>query len=90
MPLWFALGIGAMFTLVYMVAQADRKENLLIQALPIAFVSGLVTAGLLVVVFLDNPYSGGNGSINPTEMTRTLERIDHGVNAPCDARGHPT
>jgi hypothetical protein len=90
MPLWFALGIGAMFTLLYMVAQADRKENLLIQALPIAFVSGLVTAGLLVVVFLDNPYSGGNGSINPTEMTRTLERIDHGVNAPCDARGHPT
>ena len=59
-------------------------------ALPIAFVAAIITAGLLVVVFLDNPYSGGNGSINPTEMTRTLVRIDHGVNAPCDARGHPT
>ena len=88
-PLWFALGIGAMFTLAYMVAQADRKENLLIQALPIAFVSGLVTAGLLVVVFLDNPYSGGNGSIRPTEMISSLQRIDHGVQAPCDEHGHP-
>jgi hypothetical protein len=89
LPLWFALGIGAMFTLGYMVAQADRKEGLLIQALPIAFVSGLVAAGLLVVVFLDNPYAGGNGSIKPTEMSRTLERIDHGVQAPCDEHGHP-
>jgi len=90
MPLWFALGIGATLTLAYMVVQADKRESLLIQAIPIAFVAALVTAGLLVVVFLDNPYSGGNGSINPTEMTRTLKRIDHGVNAPCDARGHPT
>jgi hypothetical protein len=90
MPMWFALGIGATFTLAYMVAQADKREGLFIQALPIAFVAALVTAGLLVVVFLDHPYTGGNGSIKPTEMSRTLTRIDHGVNAPCDERGHPT
>jgi hypothetical protein len=89
-PMWLALGIGATLTLAYMVVQADKRETVVIQAIPIAFVAAIVTAGLLVVVFLDNPYSGGNGSINPTEMTRTLERIDHGVNAPCDARGHPT
>ncbi len=90
MPLWLALGIGATLTLGYMVAQADRREGVVIQAIPIGFVAALVTAGLLVVVFLDNPYTGGNGSIKPTEMSRTLTRIDRGVDAPCDERGNPT
>jgi hypothetical protein len=90
MPLWFALAMGAVFTLSYMVAQADRRESPFIQALPIAFVSALVTAGLLVVVFLDHPYTGGSGSIKPTEMNRTLERIEKGVQAPCDEHGNPT
>jgi hypothetical protein len=91
MPLWFALGIGALATLTYMVVQADPRENMFIQALPIASVSAIITAGLLVVVFLDNPYTGGDGSIKPTEMTRTLERIEKGVPAPpCDERGDPT
>ena len=90
MPLWLALGIGATLTLGYMVAQADRREGVVIQAIPIGFVAALVTAGLLVVVFLDNPYTGGNGSIKPTEMSRTLTRIDRGVEVPCDERGNPT
>ena len=90
MPMWLALGIGATLTLGYMVAQADRREGVVIQAIPIGFVAALVTAGLLVVVFLDNPYTGGNGSIKPTEMSRTLARIDNGVAAPCDDRGNPT
>jgi hypothetical protein len=90
MPLWLALGIGAMLTLGYMVAQADRREGVVIQAIPIGFVAALVTAGLLLVVFLDNPYTGGNGSIKPTEMSRTLTRIDRGVEVPCDERGNPT
>jgi hypothetical protein len=90
MPLWFALAIGAAATLTYMVAQADRKEKPVIQALPIGFVAALVTAGMLVVVFLDNPYTGGDGSIEPTEMTRTVARIDQGVSPPCDERGNPT
>ena len=90
MPLWFALAIGATLTLSYMVVQADKRETKVIQAIPIAFVAAIITAGLLVVVFLDNPYAGGDGSISPTEMSRTLARIDNGVAAPCDERGHPT
>jgi Protein of unknown function (DUF4239) len=89
-PLWLALGIGATLTLAYMVAQADRRESAVIQAIPIAFVAALVSAGLLLVIFLDNPYTGGNGSIKPTEMSRTLLRINNGVAAPCDERGNPT
>jgi hypothetical protein len=90
MPLWFALGLGAVLTLSYMVVQADKRENKVIQAIPIGFVAAIVTAGLLVIVFLDSPYSGANGSIRPTEMSRTLVRIDNGVHVPCDGRGDPT
>lgn len=90
LPLWFALGIGASLTLAYMVAQADRREGVVIQSIPIGFVTALVTAGLCVVYFLDHPYTGGSGSIQPTEMNRTLMLIDHDVVAPCDERGNPT
>jgi hypothetical protein len=86
-PLWFALGIGATLTLTYMVVQADPRENRLIQALPIACVSALITAGMVVVFFLDRPYAGEHGSIAPMEMSRTLDRIDTGVQAPCDELG---
>lgn len=88
-PMWFALGMGAVLTLAYMVVQADKRETLVIQAIPIGFVAAIVTAGLLVVVFLENPYTGGNGSIKPTEMSRTLVRIDSGLHVPCDERGNP-
>jgi hypothetical protein len=90
LPLWFVLGIGASLTIVYMCAQADRSEGVLIQSMPVGFVTALVTAGMLVVVFLDHPYEGGSGSIRPTEMSRTLTLIDHGGAAPCDERGVPT
>jgi hypothetical protein len=90
LPLWFVLGIGASLTLAYMVAQADRREGLIIQAIPIGFVSALATAGLLVVFFLDHPYSNESGSIAPTEMRRTLMLIDHDGAYPCDERGVPS
>ena len=49
----------------------------------------LVTAGMLVVFFLDHPYANENSSIVPTEMRRTLTVIDHGGAPPCDERGIP-
>jgi hypothetical protein len=87
LPLWFVLGLGASLTIVYMCAQADRREGVLIQSIPIGFVTALVTAGLLVVFFLDHPYANENGRIQPTEMRRTLTLIDHGSATPCDERG---
>jgi hypothetical protein len=89
LPLWFVLGIGASLVIAYMCAQADRREGVLIQSIPIGFVTSLVTAGLLVVFFLDHPYEDQNGSIVPTEMRRTLALIDHGSTPPCDERGLP-
>jgi hypothetical protein len=89
LPLWLVLGIGGSLTLGYMCAQADRREGLLIQAVPIGFFSAMVTAALLVVFFLDHPYTNETGGIAPTEMQRSLTLIDHGSDAPCDERGIP-
>jgi Protein of unknown function (DUF4239) len=88
-PLWFVLGIGAFLTITYMCAQADRREGVLVQSIPVAFVSAIVTAGLLVVSFLDHPYANVSGSIVPTEMRRTLTVIDDGSATPCDEHGIP-
>ena len=92
LPLWAVLVIGAALTIAYMCIQADRREGVVIQSVTIGFVTTLVTAGLLVVVFLDHPYADQSGSVEPTEMRRTLELIDDGSAAPCDERGvpHPT
>ena len=95
LPLWFVLGLGAFVTIAYMCAQADRREGVPIQSIPIGFFSVLVTAGLLVVFFLDHPYANESGSIMPTEMRRTLTLIDHGsasratsVASPVPPEGH--
>ena len=47
LPLWFVLVIGASLTIGHMCVQADRREGVLIQSIPIGFVTALVTAGLL-------------------------------------------
>lgn len=89
-PLWIVLGIGASAILIYMCVQADRRESAVVQAVPIAFVSALVTSALLVVGFLDHPYDNWSGSLQPDQMRVTLSLIDDGHAAPCDARGDPT
>lgn len=88
-PLWLVLGIGTAAVLIYMCVQADRQETALVQAIPIAFVSALVTSALLVVAFLDHPYAHWPGSIQPTEMRLTLAHIDDGHPTNCDESGNP-
>lgn len=89
-PLWIVLGIGASAIFIYMCIQADRRESAVVQAVPIAFVSALVTSALLVVAFLDRPYADWAGSVQPDEMRVTLSLIDDGHDVPCDASGDPT
>ena len=89
LPLWIVLGIGATAILSYMCVQADRRESKVIQAVPIAFVSALVTSALLVVAFLDHPYDQWSGSLQPDEMRVTLALIDDGHTVPCNPEGKP-
>lgn len=88
-PLWIVLGIGATAILAYMCVQADRREGPIVQAVPIVFVSALVTSAMLVVAFLDHPYNDWTGSLQPDEMRMTLTLIDDGHPVPCDANGIP-
>ncbi len=51
---------------------ADRGERRKVQALLIGTVTAMVVTSLLVVNFLNHPYGGGSGSLEPTSMTRTV------------------
>jgi ethanolamine utilization microcompartment shell protein EutL len=55
-----------------------------------------VTAMLLVLSFLNDPFTNSIGGLQPDAMERTLVLMDQAVTAadvevtvPCDASGHP-
>jgi hypothetical protein len=92
-PLWLVLGLGGLVTILFQLALADPRERLLVQSAMIAGVTVVVSAGLLLVNFLDHPYDQLTGSIEPTEMRQTLTMIDEaapGLVPPCAADGAPT
>jgi hypothetical protein len=91
-PVWFILVLGAVLTIGFMLLFADRRESFLVQGSIIAAVSALVTAGLLLVWFLDHPYANESGSIKPTEMETSLRIVEHeqrDVIPPCTPVGEP-
>jgi hypothetical protein len=91
-PVWFILGLGAALTIGFALLFADRRESFIVQGVLIAAVSALVTAGLLLVWFLDHPYADQSGSIRPTEMQRQLEIVEdeqREVTPPCNSAGEP-
>ena len=80
-PLWLVLSIGASLTIAYMVAQADQREGLFIQAIPIGFVTAFMTAGLLVIFFLDHPYADTCGTSSDRDAS-DAHAIDSGYRPP--------
>jgi hypothetical protein len=62
----------------------------------VASVAAMITSALMLVWFLDHPFSEQSGSITPIEMEHALKTIaeedhDEGVNVvpPCDEAGDP-
>jgi hypothetical protein len=94
-PLWIVLFLSAGTLFTYMLFFADSSERAIVQATMMGGVAVVVTSLLLLLWFLDNPYYGGVGSLEPTAMERTLELLRGeapqvgGVNAPCDKAGLP-
>lgn len=95
-PVWLFLTAGGLLMLVFVGFFADSRERRSAQALLIVTITSMVVASLLLVRFLDNPYEGGPGSIQPSAMRETLRalRAEHGarepgVPLPCDPRGRP-
>jgi hypothetical protein len=74
---WLALFLGGGLIIVYMCFYADPREPAFVQALQIGSVTTMVVAGLLVVRFLDRPYTTASGGIRPTAMTTALHQMEH-------------
>jgi amino acid transporter len=93
-PLWIVLFISALALFAFMLLFADSDEAAFVQGAMIAAVAVVTTSTLLLLWFLDNPYHSGVGSLRPTAMARTLDRLDAIAplvggfgTLPCDAHG---
>jgi hypothetical protein len=94
-PLWMVLFFTSGLIFVYMLFFADKGERALVQALLIGTVVAFITAMMLLLYALDNPFHKGIGGLRPVAMERTLKIIDqelaiagNHVSPPCDARGN--
>jgi Protein of unknown function (DUF4239) len=95
-PLWVVLFLTAGVIGLFMLFFADSAERAKTQALLIGSVVAVVAATLLLLSFLDNPYYGGIGALEPVAMKRTesllaKERVLLGLTTPlpCNASGDP-
>ena len=75
-PLWVVLFFSAGLIFVFMLFFADSGERAVVQALLIGTVVAVITAMLLLLNFLDNPFHEGVGGLRPVAMERTLEIIE--------------
>jgi hypothetical protein len=95
-PLWFVLFFTSAVIFVYMLFFADSGERAIVQAVLMGTVTSVIVTMLILLQFLDDPFHGGVGSLEPEAMERTLviieeemEVIGGDVSLPCDARGNP-
>lgn len=93
-PLWIVLFLSAGIIFVFMLFFADSGERAKVQATMMGGVTVMISAMLLLLWFLDNPYHSGVGGLPPTAMERTLEILDAQakivgitIGTTCDAQG---
>jgi ABC-type multidrug transport system fused ATPase/permease subunit len=94
-PLWVVLFFTSGLIFVYMLFFADSGERAVVQGLLMGTVASGITAMLLLLNSLNNPFHEGIGGLRPVAMERTLqiiaqEREIAGIDTPppCDARGN--
>lgn len=75
-PLWFVLLISAGIVWAFVFLFADRGEGAVVQSVLVGAVTAMLVSGLLVVQFLDYPYTPGSGSLPPTAMEASLRQMD--------------
>jgi hypothetical protein len=93
-PLWIVLLLSAGLIFIFMLFFADSGERAIVQATMMGSVAVVITSTLLLLWFLDNPYSSGVGGLRPFAMERTVKRLtqDTGIaterfRIPCDRAG---
>ena len=92
-PLWIALVFGGCVAVALQLGMADPSERLHVHGLMLAGLASVVTAGLLIVYFLDHPYQRHTGGIQPTAMRQTLTMInglEPNLRPGCSQSGSPT
>jgi len=75
-PLWVVLLFMAAVIFAFMLFFADSGERAKVQALMIGSVTATIVAMMLVIRFLDDPYQGGVGSLQPVAMERALRTLE--------------
>ena len=95
-PLWLVLFFSAALIFVFMLFFADSAERAVVQAVLMGSVVAVLTAMLLLLHALDNPFHDGIGGLRPVAMERTIEIIEQELTIagqaappPCDERGNP-
>jgi hypothetical protein len=95
-PLWIGLFFISTIVLGYLFGFADSGERVVVQGLFMGSVVAVLVTMLLLLNFLDDPYHGGVGGLQPTAMERTERLVDQqlavlgdDIVIPCDAAGQP-
>jgi hypothetical protein len=89
-PLWLALLLAGCVAVALQLGMADPEERLAVQGLQIGGVAAIVATGLLVINFLDHPYTPQIGGIEPTAMRHTLalaRNLEPALNPRCTSTG---
>jgi hypothetical protein len=96
-PLWVVLFLTAALIFAFMLFFADSGERAVVQGMLIGSVVAVITATLLLISFLDQPFQPGFGTLRPVAMERTLVTLEEARRVvgesgelPCDARGLAT
>ena len=95
--LWIVLFFISAVIFVFTLFFADRGERAVVQGLLIGSIVSVMTALLLLLYSLNNPFHSGVGGLKPVAMQRSLRMIDQALGAieaqvqlPCDAVGKPS
>jgi hypothetical protein len=95
-PLWFVMLIGGGIVWGFVFLFADRGEGAIVQSVLIGTVTAMLVSGLLLILFLDQPYQRGAGSLKSTAMEQSLVHMDEltrtlQLDLPdvCDEQGNP-
>ena len=75
-PLWIVLFFIAVVIVGYMLFFADRGERAVVQGLLMGSVVAAITALMLLLAALNDPFHDGVGGLQPTAMERTLRIVD--------------
>jgi hypothetical protein len=93
-PLWIVLFLTAGVIFGFMLFFADSAERSVVQATMMGSIAVVMSSTLLLLWFLDHPYSESVGGLRPVAMQRTIDQLMHerGIadrhfEIPCDAKG---